>query len=317
MARFKKPIRLALWLIPGTYLFLVVSLMVTDRFLQYRSTDEEIHRYYQSRNLPISINYYEALGRQMRYLSTDNDPLKPVILFIHGAPSSSNYYRHFLNDTSLRRVANLIAVDRPGYGYSGFGEPEPDLGKQAAMIAPILDSLHYGARPVILVGASYGTPVASRMLMDYPKIADGLLLIAPALAPGEEKTYWVSHVLESPFFTWAQPRMLHSANVEKFSHAAELEKMRHRWNEINVPVIYFQGKNDDLIYTTNAIFAKKNITKSESLSIRMIPNRGHLLVFDEEKRIKTAIREMMNLSERFFTENRSTQGKWEAELSPR
>ncbi len=315
MANRKKISGIIIKSITGLYLFLVVGLMVADRFIQFRSTDDEILRYYQSQKLTINIHYYQAQGRPMRYISTGSDPSKPVILFIHGAPSSSNYYRHFLSDTLLRKVANLIAVDRPGYGYSGFGKPEPDIGKQAAMIAPILDSLHKGTRPVVVVGASYGTPVASRILMDYPKLADGLLLIAPALAPGQEKTYWVSYVLESPFFTWAQPRMLHSANVEKFTHEAELIKMKNRWSEIKVPVIYFQGKNDDLIYTSNARFAIQNITNSESLSIRMIPNRGHLLVYDEAKRIKTGIVEMLGLSEKYYAENRMNQAGWKATLT--
>jgi pimeloyl-ACP methyl ester carboxylesterase len=310
--RLSKRVRWALFSIGGLYLFLVGGLMVADRFIQFRSTDEEILRHYQSRNLPVQIRYYQAEGRQMRYLSTGNDPSKPVILFVHGAPSSSNYYRHFLSDTSLRNKANLIAVDRPGYGYSGFGMPVPDIGLQAAMIAPILDSIHKGSRPVLLVGASYGTPVVSRIVMDYPNLADGLMLIAPALAPGEEKTYWVSYLLESPLFTWAQPRMLHSANVEKFTHEGELMKMKDRWDEINVPVVYYQGKNDDLIYTTNAEFAKRKITNSQSLSIRMIPERGHLLVYDEAKRIKEGIREMLVLSKKFYAENRIEKGKWEA-----
>ncbi len=314
MINCKKILRIALKVVVGIYLFLVAGLMITDRFLQFRNTDEEIIRYYQTRKLPISIQYYQSQGRQIRYVTTGNDPLKPVILFIHGAPSSSSYYRHFLSDTLLRSAANLIAIDRPGYGYSGFGNPEPDIGKQAAMIAPVLDSLHKGTRPVVVVGASYGTPVASRLLMDFPTLGDGLLLIAPSLAPGEEYTYWVSHVLESPLFSWAQPRMLHSANVEKFTHEAELLKMENRWNEIKVPVIYFQGQEDDLIYTTNALFAKKKITASESLSIRMIPDRGHLLVYDEAKRIKTAIMEMIKLSEKYYTENRMKQSGWEAKL---
>lgn len=312
MARAKKISVKLFQFILAIYLFLVVVLLIADRFIQFRSTDEEIRRDYARHGLPINIRYYEASGRQMRYVATDDDLSRPVILFIHGAPSSSGYYRHFLTDTILRELANLIAVDRPGYGYSGFGEPEPDIGKQAAMIAPILDSLHKGARPVVVVGASYGTPVASRLLMDYPALADGLLLIAPALAPGEEKTYWVSHVLESPFFRWAQPRMLHSANIEKFTHEAELRKMQYRWHEIKVPVIYFQGKNDDLIYTTNALFAQNKITQSQSLSIRMIPNRGHLLIYDEAKRIKSAIRELIGLSEKYYAFNRIKQGSWAA-----
>jgi pimeloyl-ACP methyl ester carboxylesterase len=317
MFRLSKRVRITLVAFAGTYLFLVSGLMVADRFIQFRSTDEEIIRHYQSRNLAIQISYYQAEGQQMRYLSTGNDPAKPVILFIHGAPSSSNYYRHFLSDTTLRNQANLIAVDRPGYGYSGFGNPVPDIGKQAAMIAPILDSMYDGARPVMIVGASYGTPVASRMVMDYPQLADGLMLIAPALAPGEEKTYWVSYLLESPLFSWAQPRTLHSANVEKFTHKAELMKMKDRWNEIEVPVIYYQGKNDDLIYTSNALFAKQKITNSQSLSIRMIPERGHLLVYDEAKRIKAGIAEMLLLSGKYYANNILHQSRLEASTGTR
>ncbi len=303
----------AFWLL-GIYLFLVIGLMVADQMIQYRSTDDEISRYYQKKSLPIYIHKYKMLDRDMRYLSTGNDIAKPTLLFIHGAPSSSNYYRHFLSDTALRGAANLLAVDRPGYGYSGFGEPEPDMGKQAAMIAPILDSFHRASRPVVLVAASYGTSIAARLVMDYPHLADGLVLIAPALAPGEEKTYWVSYLLESPLFTWAQPRMLHSANIEKFSHQEQLEKMRNRWKEIELPVTYFQGEKDDLIYTTNAIFAKKYITASERLSIRMIPNRGHLLVYDEAPRIKKAILEMMSLSESFYASRRAEQGRLQTQF---
>lgn len=295
--RWHKIGKISLMVLLGVYAFLVVGLMIADRFIQFRSTDAEVYAYYARKNLPIAIHHYEALGRPMRYLSTGSDTTKPTLLLVHGAPSSSSYYRHFLSDTALRAAANLLAVDRPGYGYSGFGAPEPDMGKQAAMIAPILDSFHRIGRPIVLVGASYGTPIVSRIAMDYPHLADGLVLIAPAIAPGREKTYAVSYVLESPFFTWAQPRMLHSANVEKFTHQAQLEAMQDRWDEIQVPVIYYQGQKDDLVYTTNADFAREKITQTPSLSIRMIPNRGHLLVYDEARRIKQGILEMIQLAQ--------------------
>lgn len=306
IANWKRNLSRIVWWMAGIYLLLVIALMVSDYFVQFRSSDAEVQQYYNDRKLDINIMRYVALGREIRYLSTGNDSTKPTILFIHGAPSSSSYYRHFLNDTSLRAKANLLAVDRPGYGYSGFGEPEPDMARQAAMIAPILQNIRQ-ARPhqsIMIVAASYGTSIAARLQMDFPELADGLLLIAPSLAPGEEKTYWVSYVLESPLFSWAQPRMLHSANVEKFSHHHQLEQMRHRWHEIEVPVIYLQGENDDLIYTSNALFAQKHITRAKMLSIRIIPNRGHLLIYDEATRIRKAIDEMLGQSAVFFTRHR-------------
>ncbi|MCU0373859.1 MAG: alpha/beta hydrolase [Chitinophagaceae bacterium] len=305
-AKWKRNLGRIGWWVAGIYLLLVITLMVGGLFVQFRSSDAEVLKYYHDHKLNIDIHRYMALGREMRYLSTGADTSKPTILFIHGAPSSSSYYRHFLNDTALRAKANLLAVDRPGYGYSGFGEPEPDMARQAAMIAPILQNIRKTQphQSVMIVAASYGTSIAARLQMDFPELADGLLLIAPSLAPGQEKTYWVSYVLESPLFSWAQPRMLHSANVEKFSHHHQLEQMRHRWHEIEVPVIYLQGEKDDLIYTSNALFAQKHITRAKMLSIRMIPNRGHLLIYDEAPRIRRAITEMLGQSAGFFARHR-------------
>ena len=218
------------------YLLAIIGGLIADQYVQFRQSDAETQQFFAARQQPIHIGYYNTQQRQMRYIYTEDDASKPVILFIHGAPSSSSYFRDYLSDTNLRKAANLFAVDRPGYGYSGFGEPEPSIAKQAAMIAPILQQLHKQSRPVLLVAASYGTSIAARMAMDYPQLVDGLVLLAPSLAPGEEKTYDVSYVLESPFFSWAQPRMIHSANVEKLSHRQELEAMLPYWKNITVPV---------------------------------------------------------------------------------
>ena len=282
-----------------------MGMFIADRFVQFRESDKKLEQFFAKRNQQINIAYYPVLDRNMRYLYTESNPQKPTILFIHGAPSSSSYYRQFLSDTTLRKEANLIAVDRPGYGYSGFGKPVPELDKQAYMIRPILDSLHKQQHPVLLVAASYGTSIACRLAMDYPDLVDGLLLLAPSLAPGEEKTYFASYVLESPLFTWAQPRMLHSANVEKFAHKTELTKMLPHWTSITQPVEYFQGEDDDLIYTTNAGFAKSKLVNTLSLNISLLPKRGHLIVFDEHTRIRKAIDDMLGKSTHFYAEKKS------------
>jgi pimeloyl-ACP methyl ester carboxylesterase len=275
------------------YGLVVLFGLVAGRIVQFRDSDEEIRAHYAARHLPIHISTYRTQGRDMRFIYTDRDPAKPLYLLIHGAPSSSNYYHHFMDDTALRRMANMAAVDRAGYGYSGFGKPLPSLKMQAATIKPVLDSLRHAGQPVVVVGASYGTSVACRLAMDYPQLVDGLVLIAPALAPGEEKTYAISYALESPLLTWAQPPMIHSANVEKLTHEAELRKMEPRWGEIRVPVFYFQGMEDDLIYTTNAAFARRKLVQARHLSITMIPHRGHLLVYDEAPRLKQALADML------------------------
>ena len=193
----------------------------------------------------------------------------------------------------------MLSIDRPGYGYSGLGVPETSLEIQAKMIRPLLDSLHHVHHPLIIVAASYGTSVACRLAMDYPELVDGLVLVAPSLAPGEEKTYAIAHQVDNPLIRWAIPEMLISANAEKLSHQGELQKMLPLWKNIKVPVIYLQGKNDGLIYPSNADFARQNLVNAACLDIYMIPGRGHLIAFLEIARIRKAILEMIQLSKKY------------------
>jgi pimeloyl-ACP methyl ester carboxylesterase len=173
------------------------------------------------------------------------------------------------------------------------------MQQQAKMIRPLLDSLHDRRHPLILVGVSYGTSIACRLAMDYPDLVDGMVLIAPSIAPGEEKIYKIAYPIELPVFKWAIPRMLISANAEKLSHKKELEKLLPGWERLRIPVIYIQGENDRLIYPTNAIFARNKLVNATCLTVDMIPGRRHLIMLTEIKRIRQAIIEMTILAGNF------------------
>lgn len=273
----------------------IIFLLIADRFVQFRMDDREYKAYFSQKGLSPAIGYYNALHRKIRYAASGSDT-SATILFIHGAPSSLSYYKDYMSDSLLLQKARMFAVDRAGYGFSGLGKPEPSIEKQAQMIAPIVDSLNKIHHPLIVVGASYGTSIACRLAMDYPALVDGLVLIAPALAPGEEKTYWFTPMIESPLLNWFIPRMLQSANTEKIHHGAELTKMLPYWSNIKVPVIYLQGANDELVYTTNAKFAQTHLTNVPYLSIDMIPGKGHLIAFSEKNKIEGAIVKMLDLA---------------------
>ena len=284
----------------GAYLFLAVTLFLFDAFIQFRDSDKDLNQFFQEKKIRHSINYYTSHGRKTRYIAVGNENAPYTILFIHGAPSSISYFKNYLSDESLLDKAQLFAVDRPGYGYSGFGDPEPSIQTQADIIRPILDSLHRINHPVIVVGVSYGTSVACRLAMDHPSLVDGLVLVAPALAPGEEKVPGIAHIIENPLFKWMIPRMFISANAEKLSHKNELEKMLPDWSHIEAPVIYLQGAEDGLVYPTNSKFAREKLDHVSSLSIHMIPGRGHLIAFSEQRLIDKSISNMLYLSQAYY-----------------
>ncbi|BAV04929.1 Lysophospholipase, alpha-beta hydrolase superfamily [Filimonas lacunae] len=282
---------LGVGLIGGVLLLAV--LLVFDRLVQFRMNDQEIQQWFAQKHVPVRIQYFQKQNREVRYISTGQDT-SATVLFIHGAPSSSTYYREYLVDSLLLKEARMFAVDRPGYGYSGLAQPLTSIQQQAAIIRPILDSLQQLHHPVVLVAASYGTAIACRITMDYPKLVDGLVLLGPALAPYQEKTYWFTPMIEHWPFHWAIPRMLQTANAEKIAHPHELEKMLPLWQNIHVPVNYLQGAEDQLVYTTNAAFAREKLVNAPYLNVQLIPNRGHLIAFDEKERISNSILDMLH-----------------------
>lgn len=278
-------------------IFFIILLLVFDRLVQFRMDNSELLAWFHARRIEPKIGYYTAESRKIRYVQVGSSP-DATILYIHGAPSSLSYWKSYLADSVLLSRATMFAADRPGYGYSGLADPLPDIAEQAEAQVPILDSLHKAHHPIIVVGVSYGSPIACRLAMDHPNLVDGLVLVAPPLGPGQEKVFWFTYAIESPLIHWVVPRMLQTANQEKIHHKDGLTRMLPLWGRIHVPVIYLQGEKDGLVDTTNATFARQHLTNVPYLDIRMIPGRGHLLAFAEKDRIEKAIVEMLDRTER-------------------
>jgi pimeloyl-ACP methyl ester carboxylesterase len=198
-------------------------------------------------------------------------------------------YTTYFKDRGLLNLFKLYAVDRPGYGYSDLGVPEPSLQKQAAMIRPILDSLNKVQHPVIVLGGSYGSSIACRLAMDYPKLVDGLVLVAPSLKPCAERTFWFTHLIENPALNWFIPRMFQSANTEKVHHRQELEALLPFWKNIRVPVSYIQGEKDELIDTSNAGFARQQLTHAPYLNIQFLKGEPHFMPYASRPLVRSEI----------------------------
>lgn len=290
----KKPVRKFRWLrrILRVLIVLIglfiIACFVFDHYVQFRKNDKELAEIFTSRNIPGRIDYYTTHGRSMRYVSVGADSL-PTLLFLHGSPGSMSYYSGRYADSSIRDHFKIYAVDRPGYGYSGFGDPEPSIQMQAEMIRPILDSLNKVTHPIIIVGGSYGASVACRLAMDHPELVDGLVLTGPSLGPGLERMFWFTHIIEHWSIRWFIPRLFRSANTEKVHHKEELEKMLPLWQNIRVPVMYLQGALDDIVDTTNAGFARKQLVNAPYLDVHFFQNRKHRLAMYEWQTIKDRI----------------------------
>ncbi len=253
----------------GTIVFFIIACFVFDAFVQFRMSDEEWLSLFSSHHINGEVRYFTSGRRTIRYISAGSDTL-PTLVFVHGAPSSSSIYKIFFTDSLFLHTFHILAIDRPGYGYSGFGKPVTSLQQQAAFIKDMLENSGKTKHPVIVVAGSYGTSVACRFAMDYPQLTNGLVLTGPSLGAGLEHTYWFTPAVENPLINWFIPRMFKSANKEKITHGAELNKMLPYWQNIRVPVMYMQGEKDHLIDTSNAGFAKMHLINAPYLYVHFL-----------------------------------------------
>ena len=90
----------------GAVVFLLLALLVGDRFVQFRMDDKALIDWFKVRHIEPHIGYYEALGRKVRYIEVGDNP-EATILFIHGAPSSMSYWKAYLADSVLLSRATM------------------------------------------------------------------------------------------------------------------------------------------------------------------------------------------------------------------
>ncbi len=104
------------------------------------------------------------------------DPAKPPVLLIHGlAANLRNFYRLA---PLLERDFRVIAIDRPGSGYSSRDDDAlAALPAQARMIAAFLDA--EGIERPAVVGHSLGGAVALALALDHPEKVGALALLCP------------------------------------------------------------------------------------------------------------------------------------------
>ncbi len=223
--------------------------------------------------------------RTIFYVATGNSN-QPLVVFIHGTPGSWRGFGQYLADDSLRNRAQLIAVDRPGFGRSGHTHLVTSLREQADLLAQLLQH-DFSGRRAILVGHSLGASIAARLAIDHPDLVEGLVLVAPSIDPELEKPRWYNRLADSPLVRWALPTELFLANQEVMPLYGELLQMRPLWKQIQVPVIVIQGDKDHLSSPANADFAE-NALGSRARIIR-VPQAGHFVVWKQPAIIVDAI----------------------------
>jgi pimeloyl-ACP methyl ester carboxylesterase len=119
-------------------------------------------------------NFTDVDGVRVHYQEAGKSDAPPMIL-IHGFASSNLVWSKVLLELAGNGF-RVIAPDLLGFGYSGKPRQlDYTIASQARMVFNLARQL--GIERALIVGSSYGGAVASTIALDYPTLAEKLILV--------------------------------------------------------------------------------------------------------------------------------------------
>lgn len=223
---------------------------------QMEKSETKLIEKYSKSTYPLKVRNQKTENYNIRWVEI-GDAAKPTLFFIHGSPGSLDNFETFFNNDTLLASYQIVSVDRPGYGGSEKGKTVESIIDQAALLEPVLDL--YTQTPTVLIGWSYGGPLATAMAGMYPEKSKAMMLLASAASPEHEKIFFFNKPLSWKALSWILPSMFRVSNEEKLSHVEALKDIEHLYADINIPVVQIHGDADPIVPVANGEYVEQNL----------------------------------------------------------
>lgn len=129
---------------------------------------------------------------------------RATIVLIHGASANAADLMAGIGGTLAARGFRVIAIDRPGLGWSDRigGDAAADPAVQARAVAEALRAL--GAPAALVLGHSWGSALALALALDHPDRVAGLALVSPVALPFPQRITlpWYWRLAAKPPVSW-------------------------------------------------------------------------------------------------------------------
>lgn len=254
---------------------------------------------------------------------------RPVI-FVHGNPGLGLDFAPVME--RLPQDLKLIAVDRPGYGWSDRPKTSMTPLEQAEILRAAMRSL--GVEKPVLVGFSFGGPVVLAWARAHPTEVSAVVLLAAVADPhdahrmglGQSLLAWpllgplmsravapwvgpsaVEHGYVEAFFPLpAQPEVIARGQAH-FTRPVTLEASAHDWQTLNgdlkqledgcraitVPLEALYANQDRVVGPSHGKFVEASVPNAH---VEYLEHAGHQLMSTHTAQVVQAVERALNRS---------------------
>ncbi|AZQ64386.1 alpha/beta hydrolase [Flammeovirga pectinis] len=243
---------------------------------------KSLEKSYKKEGISMKVNHVEENSIMINYLSVKaSEETNLTFVFIHGAPGRANDFSKYLQHPQLRERANILSIERLGYG-SNHGVEEDSIAIQAEAIEAVLqdwDRVSHQKQEYILIGHSYGGPIAAYSTLVSKCTIKYLILLAPAMSADLEPMKWYSRWAQAKIIYKILPTSFQVATDEKANHKKALKLVEEEWKLVKVPSMIVHGKKDGIVPFENMKFVRQNW--EAPLDSLILEDKGHIFPFTD------------------------------------
>lgn len=189
------------------------------------------------------------------------------VVIITGTPSWSEYWAPTI--AALPEAREMIVADRPGFRSSEPEDAVRDLAKQADALAPMLEARE-GER-ILLVGQSFGAPVATLMAARYRERVDALVLVSAYFGdrgPTARRLFGAGQLVHGVL-----PRDLRNSISEVTAQTEQLPAVWTAFESLSQPIVFIHGDADTFV----PLEADRRIAAEYGYTLVTVPGGDHFL----------------------------------------
>lgn len=252
--------------------------------MRNRWSDNKAYRVFKAKGVPLAIYDTIINERHLHYAVCGNGDSLPTLVFIHGSPGSWMNYMKFMWDSSMRKKYRIVAIDRPGFGYSDFGKAL-HLQEQSALIMPVLQKLKT-KQLMFLVGHSMGGPVLVKLAADNSSLFEKIVIVAGSIDVDQEKAETWRKVMSVRPLYWFLPGAFGPSNTEILYLKKDLIPLQNDFKNITCSVLFVHGNEDTWVPIENIGYGKKMMIHAKSITADTLFGAGHNIPWERTAEFK-------------------------------
>lgn len=213
------------------------------------------------------------------------------VFFIHGAPGSWRDWEGIVLDKKAQSKYEMFAVDRQGYGESEKGKFETRFEPQMIELSALASHIASNAmRPLIVVGHSYGAPLAANVAQHLAKENQviGAVFLSGVLAAWKNHPRWYHRYSLKALIKSLVPERFIKASSEMFFVRPALLKLLDEWGEFPCPIALAHCREDRLIPFENSEAIEER-SNGKVIHFEAVEGIGHRLPHKSPEAVIRAI----------------------------